>query len=216
MFVVAQIAGQAETAVKLDPEWILEVVWYSVLIVAGLALIFISVLGQKRLQRASGDSIIKIKDLFSLQTNLVGLFAILGLLLIGAVLFMRFSDYRDKLKASASKNAELTTQIASERKLRESFVDEFKAVSVEFALEFPDEALPTDLSKVNVTAEVTQADGRKEKWEIMARTGPGGIRASVRGLHPGDFVTLRAKDGQRTWRSAPFAVPSVAIEMKGE
>jgi hypothetical protein len=211
MFVVAQAAGAADTALTANHDWIIELVWYSVLIIAGLALIFISMLGQKRILGTPGSHIVKVKDLFSLQTNVVGLFAVVGVGLIGAALFMRFSDYRGRLTEATNQNTELVSRLDRERQLREDLVEEFRAMNVDFALKFPDDAFPSDPGKIDVTAEVAQEDGRQE-WQVIARPGPGGIRASVRGLHAGDFVTLRATDGKVSWKSMPFEVPSVTLE----
>ncbi|NMO21649.1 hypothetical protein HPC49_49555 [Pyxidicoccus fallax] len=214
---LAQLPGQALPAPGLGPEWVFEVVLYAVLIVAGLALIFLAALGHKRLKGAGGDQVITIKDLFSFRTNLIGLFAVIGFVLVGGVLFMRFSDFRGRLKASEQENAALKIAMEDERQQVREVLDQFRLMSIHFGLEFPEDAAPANPDEVQVKALMSPKDqtGMKEIPSVV-QPGPGGIKVAVQGLRVGDVVRLHATEGSRTWKSERFEVPAVPLRMTEE
>lgn len=211
MLELAHVAAAAEA----KGDWVLEVVIFSVIIAAGLALIFVAVLRQQRRAQEAQSIGLTIKNLFSLNTNPIGLFALIGLALVGGALYAHFKDYRGQLLETRSRYDELEKRVALERAEWKEQLDQYKYVSLDFLLRFPDDALPSDLEVVTVRAAVrpSEPSGTRKDMEVQVQPAPGGLIAKARELHTGDTVRLRATDGKRTWVSDHFVVPSITLDM---
>jgi hypothetical protein len=191
------------------------------LLVAGLALILVAVLGYKRI-KTSGPIRVGFKDLFSVETNLAGLVALIGLVLVGAATFILVADYRGKLQESEAERKQFEDQLQAEMQTLEGQLlqanerlDQYERASFEFKLEFPPEALPEDLDAVKVTAVVASKNRPPLPRPMLPRPGVGGVSVNLDDLSSGDRITFHAEDGQHSWKSEPFfEVPAVTLQMK--
>ncbi|PTL75107.1 hypothetical protein [Vitiosangium sp. GDMCC 1.1324] len=211
MLAVARLFAQSRPATGLDWEWVVEISGYVLLLFAGLGLIFLTIKVQGRLQRGGASQLITFKDLFTFKTNTVGLFALIGVLLIGATLFLRTKDYRRQINAVETTQGELESELKVERALRE----EQQSVRLEYLLEFPEEgARPGDLADVKVYAMVYSSEkSEPQRVDVLEKPETGAIRATVEELNAGDSVSLHATDGEQSWKSDYSVVPSVPVPM---
>ncbi|PTL75108.1 hypothetical protein [Vitiosangium sp. GDMCC 1.1324] len=212
MLAVARLFAQSRPATGLDRDWVVEALVYAILLSAGLILIFRTIRAQGRLQDDGTIHRLSIKELFTFKTNAVGLFALVGVLLVGAALFPRFKNYRGELDAAQTKQRDLHDQVIQERERRK----QQESVSMLYLLDFSEEeaASPGDLADVKVSAKVySTTRPEPQPVEVIAQPEKASIRAIVKDLHVGDNVILQAKDGKQTWTSDSLEVPSVPVQM---
>jgi hypothetical protein len=187
-----------------------------ILLATGPAFILIAVFASKRL-KASGPIRLAVKDLFSVETSLVGLVALIGVVFVGAALFVQLTDYRGKLAAAAEEQKSLSGKLEAQ----EALLSRYERASFVFKLDFAKEPRPQDLDKLKVKVVVkSQTNPQKPRVE-EPRLDPeariGGIMVNMDDLRPGDEVMFIAEDDQSRWISEPaFAVPSVTLTMQHE